>query len=97
MARKVPAFVQLFYMRLQSNGQQTRRSETIMQPHDSDQCPAQGDSDGGRDDERCANVYEALMAISQALDVANGKVRVAEPGKPLNLFANISGKGGLTA
>jgi hypothetical protein len=69
-----------------------------MQPHNSDdQRATQGDSDRGRDTERYPSIDAALMAISQAFDLADGKVRVAQPGQPLNLFASLKGSGGVDA
>ena len=69
-----------------------------MQPHNSDdQRAPQGDSDGGRDNERSAAITAAFVAIAKALNVGNGSVHLAEPGKPVNLSANIAGTGGLAA
>lgn len=68
-----------------------------MQSHDNDQRTAQEHSDGRRDTERDTVEYANLVAISQAIDLANGKVHLAEPGKPFNLSANISGQGGASA
>lgn len=68
-----------------------------MQSHDNDQRPEAINSDGRRDAERGAVEYANLVAISQAIDLANGKVHLAEPGKPFNLSANISGRGGASA
>ena len=68
-----------------------------MQSHDNDQRPKEKHPDGRRDTERGSDVYENLLALSQAFDVANGKVHLAEPGKPFNLSANISGRGGAAA
>ena len=69
-----------------------------MQPHNSDdQRATPGDSDRGRDAQRYPSVNAALMAISQALDLANGKVHLATPGQPLNLSASLKGSGGVDA
>ena len=69
-----------------------------MQAHESnDQCAETVNPDRRRDDARSAVEYANLVAISQAIDASNGKVHLAEPGKPFNLSANLSGKGGAAA
>ena len=66
-----------------------------MQPHDINQRPEESNTDGRRDAERYSSVNEAVVAISQAINLANGSVRLAEPNKLFNLSASLSGKGGL--
>jgi len=68
-----------------------------MQPHDNDQRPEEGDTDGGRDLKLRPITDARWLELAQAIDMAHGQVRVAEPGKPLDLFATLGGSGGLKA
>jgi hypothetical protein len=69
-----------------------------MQPQNSnDQCASESHPNGGRDSERSASFDAAIMACWQAINLAYRPVHLAEPGKPLNLIASISGRGGLQA
>ena len=68
-----------------------------MQPHDSNQCTEASDSHGRRYAQWTSRLNEALVDVSQTADLVNWPVRVAEPNKPLDLFAGIGGKGGLAA
>ena len=68
-----------------------------MQPHDNDQRTSKSDSDGGRDAKQRATQGSIQLALSQALNMAHGKVHIAEAGKPVNMGASLRGDGGLKA
>jgi hypothetical protein len=69
-----------------------------MQPHDSKhQCSEASDLDGGRDVEQSAAALALGLVFQKALDAHYGAVHLAEPGKPLNLSANLRGSGGVSA
>jgi len=65
-----------------------------MQPYNNDQCPSQGDSDGRRNAEQSTFENETWLALEQIYNENYRPVRVAEPGKPFNLSAGLTGKGG---
>lgn len=68
-----------------------------MQPHDNNQRPEESDSDGGRDAQRSAFFTAIGMALEKALKSPDGSVHLAEYGKPVNMFATMTGSGGLKA
>lgn len=65
-----------------------------MQSHDNDQCATQGDSDGRRNAEQPSSKDEVWLALEKIYNENYRPVRVAEPGKPFNLSAGLTGKGG---
>ena len=68
-----------------------------MQPHNDDQRPKESDSDGRRDAESVASATAIGMALATILKLADRKVHLAEPGKPVNMSASIGGDGGVSA
>lgn len=67
-----------------------------MQSHNGDnQCSSEVDTDGGRDFKQCAFEAALGVALAQVLNLGNRQVHLAEPGKPVNLFATLDGLGGL--
>lgn len=59
-----------------------------MQPHNNDQCPAQSDPDGRRDDERCSIQTPTGLVLPQGFNPADGT---------LCLNVDLTGKGGAAA
>lgn len=68
-----------------------------MQPHNDDQRPSEGNTDGGRDAERNADLHALRLAFTKIFNTPNGAVYLAEPNKPLNLSASIGGEGTVRA
>lgn len=68
-----------------------------MQPHDEHQRPETQPADGGRDAERSAAIHAIGVAFAKVFDMGNGQMHLAEPGKPVNMSASVSGSGGLAA
>lgn len=69
-----------------------------MQPLDSNgERSPQGATDGRRDIERDSGINAALVALAKVLVLGDRKVHLAEPGKPVDLSANLTGQGGLKA
>lgn len=67
-----------------------------MQSRNSDnQCSSEVDTDGGRDFKQRAFEAAIGVALAQVLNLGNRSVHLAEPGKPVDLSANVSGSGGL--
>ena len=66
-----------------------------MQPRDNDQRPTQSDIDGGRNAEQRTSETQIGLALAALLNMADRKMHIAEPGKPVNMDASLSGQGGL--
>jgi len=76
---------------------QKRRSQTDMQPSDgSNQCPASGAGDGGRDAERRTLAEALAMALAVLVGAINRPVRV-EPNSTVDLSATLTGSGRIDA
>ena len=64
-----------------------------MQPHDNDQRPSEGNTDGGRNAERNADLHALRLAFTKIFNTPNGQVYIAEHGKPVNMGAALHGTG----
>lgn len=69
-----------------------------MQSHDGNsERSTQGNTDGRRDNERRSGIDAAIVAMAKVLNMGHRPVHLAEPGKPVDLSANLTGQGGLRA
>lgn len=62
-----------------------------MQPHDNDQRPSEGNTDGGRDAERNALFNAIGLAFAKVFNPDNGKVHLKDAA--VDLSASIGGSG----
>lgn len=64
-----------------------------MQPHNDDQRPTEGNTDGGRDAQRSAFFTALGLALEKAIKPSDGQVHLGT----VNLSASLTGAGGVDA